>query len=137
MLRKLAITLALAGSLAGCAEFQKLENLYQEVEGATIPPRVLYLAVNAFDAAKATATQYANYCRPYVNLRTHRALANAPTQCSDANRRLVIKTIKAGTAARNQAETYLSTNTPAPRAVFDTLKAAVDSLQASGIAGAQ
>lgn len=125
-MRKLILAIALAASLGGCAELQRLQAIYDEANGTMIPPQTIYIAVNAFDAAKASAAQYFNYCRANLTL----------PRCSAANRRAVIKYVRAGTAARNQLETYLANNQPAPRAIFDTVKAAVDSLQASSITGA-
>jgi len=127
-MKKLVIALALAAALSGCAALQKLESVYQDVSGATVSPQTVYVAVNAFDAAKATATQYFNYCRTNLTMPI----------CSANNRRTVLKYVRAGTAARNQLETYLQAGSSAPSAIFNTLKAALDSLQTSAIAsGAQ
>ncbi len=127
-MKKLVIALALAAALSGCAALQKFENIYTDVSGTTISPQTVYLAVNTFDAAKATATQYFSYCRANLTMPI----------CSANNRRAVLKYVRAGTAARNQLETYLQAGSPAPAAIFNTLKAAVDSLQTSAIAsGAQ
>jgi hypothetical protein len=133
-MRKLALVLVLSLGLSGCAAIQRLETIYSEVSGSTISPQQVYIAVNAFDAAKATVAQYFNYCRPFVNVVTHRALASAPAACSDNNRRTVIKYSRAGTAARNQLETYLIAGTAAPTQIYQTLVAAVGSLKLSAIA---
>ncbi len=76
-----------------------------------------------------TATGYFRYCAPFVNLSSHRALVSAPVVCSDNNRRNVFKYVRSGTAARNQAETYLATGVSAPVAIYDTLVAAVNGLK--------
>lgn len=125
-MRKVLLAVSLALGLSGCAEIQPLWDAYNAVSGTTVSPQAAYVTANAFDAAKVTATQYFVYCRPRLS---------TPI-CSADNRRAVIKYVKAGTAARNQLETYLQSGAPAPKAIFDTLKAAVDSLQSSVISGA-
>ncbi len=129
-MRKLLI-LPLLLALGGCAAVQKLDELAGAVVGVTVTPQQLYIAANAFDATKATASGYFRYCGTYVNLKSHRALASAPAACSDQNRRIVFTYVRSGSAARNQAETYLATGTSAPRAIYETLIAAVSGLKAS------
>lgn len=133
-MRKIALALVLSLGLSGCAAIQKLEEIAATVAGTTVSPQQLYIAANAFDATKVTATSYFTYCQPFVNRTTHRALASAPTPCSDKNRRGVFKYVRSGTAARDQAETYLATGASAPRAIYETLIAAVNGLKASASA---
>lgn len=135
-MRKVLAVILLGLSLSGCAFFQKVEGLYQEVSGTTISPQQVYIAVNAYDAAVAGASSYFLYCKPFVNLATHRALINSPAACSDANRRLVFQGKKAGDAARAQLKTFLITGAPAPREIYDTLVAVYTSLQNSALSGA-
>lgn len=124
-MKRLFLVLTLAFGLSGCAALQQLESVYTDISGSTISPQNVYIAVNAFDAAKATATNYFVYCK--ANLAT--------AVCSADNRRAVIKYVKAGTAARNQLETYLIAGTAAPAQIYQTLMAAVSSLKASAISG--
>jgi hypothetical protein len=137
MMKKLIAVALLGLTLSGCTFFTKVEGLYEEVSGATISPQQVYVAVNAYDAAVASAAAYFTYCRPYVNLSTHKALASAPSACSDANRRLVFRGKKAGDAARRQLETYLIAGTAAPRQIYDTLSAVITSLQNSAVGAAR
>lgn len=123
-MKRLLVICALALSLGGCAAIQKLEDVYSTVSGSTISPQQVYIAANAFDAVKVTATNYFTYCR------TH--LSTAP--CSADNRRVVLKWIRSGTAARNQAETYLDASIPAPVQIYQTLVAAVTALKQSALA---
>ena len=104
-MKRLLIICAVALSLGGCAAIKQLEDIVGAVAGTTVSPQQLYIAANAFDATKITATGYFNYCR------TH--LATDP--CAAGNRRLVLKYVRSGTAARNQAETYLETGASAPK----------------------
>lgn len=123
-MKRFAILLVVALSLGGCAALQKLEAIYTDVSGSTISPQNVYIAVNAFDATKATATSYFIYCRAHL----------ATAVCSPANRRTVLKYVRSGTAARNQLETYLTAGTAAPTQIYQTLIAAVDALKTSAIA---
>lgn len=136
-MKRIFLAALLAIGLSGCAELNLAKQTLDEVTGATIQPYQTYIVINAFGVAEDAATQYANYCRPYVNLTTHRALPNAPAGCSDANRRTVIRSVNAGIAARNQAVPYLNSNTPVPAAIYNTLKTVVANLQgaiaASGV----
>lgn len=123
MRKYLAVSLVL-GSLAlgGCAsELQKLHTFYNVVTQTTVPPNTIIVAANSFDALEATATQYLSYCK--ANLST--------SACSAANRRTVIKAVRAGRAARNQLETYVTSNTAAPSAIYNALVAAINTLTTS------
>lgn len=122
-MKRLFLVITLALGLSGCAALQKLEAIYTDISGSTISPQNVYIAVNAFDATKATATQYFTYCR--ANL--------AQAICSAANRRTVLKYVRAGTAARNQLETYLVAGTAAPAQIYQTLIAVVDALKTSAV----
>ncbi len=123
-MKRLLLVAALALGLSGCAALQKLEDIASTVAGATVSPQQLYIAANAFDATKVTATGYFTYCRAH--------LATPP--CVADNRRLVLKLVRSGTAARNQAEMYLATGASAPVAIYDTLVAAVNGLKSSASA---
>lgn len=120
-MKKLILALGIVLSLGACAELQKLRTVYQEVSSATVTPQQIYIAANTFDGVQATATQYLNYCR--ANLTT--------AICSADNRRIVIRGVRAGRAARNQLETYLTQGTAAPAAIYNTLVAAITNLQQS------
>lgn len=110
-----------AVSLAGCAN---LQGIYTLATTATVPASSVVIAANSFDALKATAINYANYCV---------AQKFPQPVCSAANRRSVIKAVNAGTAARIQLEASITTSQPAISTVYNTLIAAVNSLTASPI----
>jgi hypothetical protein len=123
-MRKYLAAALVLGSLAlgGCAsELQKLKTVYSVVTETTVSPSTIIVASNSFDALEATATQYLTYCK--ANLST--------SACSADNRRTVIKAVRAGRAARNQLETYVTNNTAAPSAIYNTLVAAINALNIS------
>lgn len=123
-MKRLFIAAALVGAVAlgGCAsELQKLQTVYHVVTETTVPPTTIIVAANSFDALEATATQYLTYCK--ANLST--------SACSADNRRTVIKAVRAGRAARNQLETYVTSNTAAPSAIYNALVAAINTLSTS------
>jgi hypothetical protein len=123
-MRKYLAAALVLGSLAlgGCAsELQMLKTVYSVVTETTVSPSTIIVASNSFDALEATATQYLTYCK--ANLST--------SACSADNRRTVIKAVRAGRAARNQLETYVTNNTAAPSAIYNTLVAAINALNIS------
>lgn len=116
------IVLALAFVLSGCAgDLQKLQTVYTIVTESTVSPTAIVVAANSFDAIEATATQYLVYCK--ANL--------AQPVCSADNRRVVIRAVRSGRSARNQLETYITQQTPAPAPVYNVLITAINTLQAS------
>lgn len=123
-MRKLFLIAAMALSLTGCAGLQKLQTAYTAATTATVPAGDVVIAANAFDALKATAINYANYC-----------IAQKFPQpvCSAGNRRIVVKSVRAGTAARIQLEASITTGQPAVANVYNALIAAVNALQTSSI----
>ncbi len=118
-MKKLALLLALA--LGGCAN---LQGIYTLATTATVPAGSVVIAANAFDALKATAVNYGKYC---VNQHFPHPV------CSASNRRTVIKSVNAGTAARVQLEASINTGQPAIATVYNVLIGAVNTLQASPI----
>jgi len=117
-MKKLLLILALSGSIAGCAN---LRNVYTMITEATVSPTQIIVAGNAFDALEGTATQYLVYCK--ANLST--------SICSADNRRNVIKYVRSGRAARNQLEVYVTSGNAGPSAIYNTLIAAINSLNAT------
>jgi hypothetical protein len=108
MKRLLAIAFAL--SLGACAQ---LNGIYTAATTATVSAGDVVIAANAFDALKATAINYGNYCA--------------------ANRRAVVKAVNSGTAARVQLEASINTGQSALSTVYNVLIAAVNTLQTSPI----
>jgi len=123
---KKLLALALVLGLGGCAtlnsDIAKLQQVYTVVTTTTVPPTTVVVTANAFDALKATATNYARYC---IQGKFVDAI------CSAANRRNVVKFVRTGTAARNQLELSITTNTPAASTLYNILVAAVNGLNSS------
>lgn len=116
------IIFGLALALTGCGTITKLQQVYTVVTETTVPPSTVVVAANAFDALKATATNYGRYC---IQGKFVDAI------CSAANRRIVVKAVRSGTAARNQLELSVTTNTPAAATLYNVLVVAVNSLTQS------
>jgi hypothetical protein len=116
-MRRAVIALTAALALGACAQLGEL----QVAVGTSVSPTQALVAANAFNAAESGATAYLVFCK--TNLTT------AP--CSAGNRRNVITYVRAGRAARNQIETYVSTSSSVPVAIYNVMIAAVSNLRAS------
>ncbi len=116
-MKKLLLVATLALSLGGCAT---LEKDWAIITGASVSPIQIIVASNAFDAGEASATQYLLYCRD-----------TNPTAsaCALKTRQIVIAAVRAGRAARNQLEPYITSGTAGPSAIYNTLVATVTTLQ--------
>ena len=122
-MRKILI-LGVVLALAGCQSIQNLQGVYQTITAATVPPQYANIAINSFDALKATAVNYGQYC-----------IQNkfpAPI-CSASNRRTIVKFVRSGTAARNQLEANIATNQPVLSTTYNILVTAINALQTSPI----
>lgn len=123
-MKKILSVLLLGLVLAGCTQLQAIQGIYTAATTATVPAGTVVITANAFDALKATAVNYGQYC----------IAQKFPLPiCSAGNRRIVVKAIRAGTAARVQLEASLTTGQPAVASVYNVLVAAVNSLQTSPI----
>lgn len=111
-MKKLIIASALVASvgLVGCGI-----NLNPNVAS----PNQIYIAVNAFDAAEATATNYLGLplCPSAAVCRT--------TAASQA----IVNAVRVGRVARDQLTVDLQTNVTAPITLLQSLTTAVSTLQ--------
>lgn len=127
-----AAVVAISLALAGCADLQKKLDLasgaYTYATETTVPASAVIPVANTFDILKAGATNYGRYCI---------AEKMAPSVCSAEIRRIVVKAVRTGTAARNQLKASLRSGEPAAASIFNVLVAAVNGLQASPAASAQ
>ena len=127
-MKKLLVLLLLAPLVAGCAQLQTALNdiqaTYTFATTATVEAGQVGIVANAFDALKATAVNYSNYCV---------AQKFPQPVCSASNRRIVIKAVNAGSSARIQLESAINTGQPATATLYNALVAAVQSLQSSAI----
>jgi hypothetical protein len=100
MIRKIIIACAVALSLGGCAEFQKLQNGFALVTGPIVTPQQVVIAINAFDAVEATATNY-----------LHLPRCPSASICRDpAITAKLVPAIRAGRADRNTLKAALRAN---------------------------
>lgn len=116
---KRLLVLALVLGLGGCTQ---LQTLYTSATTSVTPTQAI-TAANAFDAIESTATAWLVYCK------------GTPTgsTCTSTNRQSVIKAVRTGRSARNQIETALSSGASIASVVYNTLVAAVTTLQASPV----
>ncbi len=115
---KRLIPLVLILALGGCAS---LQNVWSVVTGVSVSPTQIVVAGNAFDAAETSATQYLLWCKQNA--------ANAA--CALSTRKSVVAAVRSGRAARNALEPYVVSGTAGPSALYNTLVAAINTLQAS------
>jgi uncharacterized protein YceK len=122
-MRKIIIALVIGLALSGCSTIQKIENAYGIVTSSAVTPRDAYIAINAFDAAKASAT---HLILPLHLCNGH----NAPCRAAGV-RESVNKIISAGTVARNQVKAYMRANPGANITISSLadLRSATDNLQ--------
>lgn len=103
-MKKILIVLSLALALTGCAQVQKtfdtVGNAITAAENA-VTPQQIYIAANAFDAVKVSATKY---------LDLKRCPVNAPFCRDPAVTKQLIPAIRAGTIARNNAVAWARAN---------------------------
>lgn len=126
-MRKLALALSLSLVLPGCAAIKDITNAYTFVTTATVSPSTILIAANSFDGLEGTATNYFDHCR--ANL--------SEAICSAPNRRFVIKAVRSGRAARDKLETYITSSTPAPASIYNSLIAAITSLRTAPLGAAK
>jgi len=120
-MRRFFLAIALAGSLAGCAQFQKD---FSFLTSATVSPTAVTVAVNLFDGVEATATNY---------LRLPKCTATSGAVCRNkAVAVQIIAAVKSGRVARNNLEQFLAGHQTAlgVQGDYDAINAAVNTLQA-------
>jgi hypothetical protein len=127
-MKKLFVIALLGLSLGACAQLQTaiddVKGAYTFATTTTVTPGQAGIVANAYDALKGTAVNYGNYC---ISQKFPQPV------CSAANRRAVIKAMRAGDAARIQIEIPLATSQPVTATLYNTLVAAVNALKAAPI----
>jgi hypothetical protein len=121
-MKKLVLALTLALSLGGCATFQKVENAVATVGGLKINNKTVYVAINTFNAAERSATNYLKL--PLCNGTVTLCRANGAAEAID-------QPFRAGIQARNDLRSYMRANkgTLADAGLYNTLVSATTSLQ--------
>lgn len=120
-MKRIIIALTLSLWLAGCATLETIQKV-QEVANATVPANVVIPAANAFNIVKAGATRYGQYC---IKERM------APVICEAGIRRSVIKSVRAGTNARDRMTDSLVNGTPASASIYNLMVGAITDLKNS------
>ena len=115
-MRKTLIALPLLFVLGGCAS---LQNAWNVITSAAVTPQQIIVAGNTFDGLETAATQYLTYCKANA----------AQAGCALSIRVNVVKAVRSGRTARNQLEPYVTSGTAGPAAIFNTLVAAINTLQ--------
>ena len=119
-MRKLALVLCVSVSLGGCAG---LQNAYDITTGASVSPKAVYVAVNAFNAVEATATNY---------LRLKKCTAEAAPICrSPAATIRIVPAIRSGRVARNNLRQFQKDNPGklGPMGLYNALTSATSTVQ--------
>jgi hypothetical protein len=118
---RIAVAMALALSFAGCAQLSSITTAVSTVSQAQVPAKQIYIAVNAFDAVKITATNYIRACVNYNPLCVSR---DAVTDIRTA--------IAKGTPARNSLKQFLRDHPGqfGDSGVYDALTSATATLTA-------
>lgn len=105
--------------LGGCAGLTALTT----ASTTTVTAQQAITAANTFNAIESTATGYLVYCKPNPTA----------SACASANRQSVITAVRAGRQARNQIETSLQSGASIASTVYNSLVAAVTTLQSSPV----
>lgn len=119
MMKNMVAIAAVALSLSACA---KLTTVYEAATSSNVPAKTIYVAANAFNVVKTTATGYIQYCTPNPT----------PAGCNDdAIENKIIPSIDKGTTARNTLTTFIKDHPGelGDKGVYDGLVAATSSLQ--------
>lgn len=117
----MALAFVLTTPLVGCAQLQKT---YEVVTSAKVSPTAVVVAVNAFNALEATATNY---------LLLPRCVTGGPVICRQSAATQPIKrAVLSGRAARNKLTQFYAEHPGelGPKGLYDALVAATDTLQA-------
>lgn len=126
---KRIFAIALLGlSLGGCQQWTNLLGTINSASTTTVSPIDVNIAINSYEALKATAVGYANSC---IKLAFPRPV------CSAANRRAVIRYIKAGDGAVAVLVPALNGSAPLLSTTYNALIAASAGLKAAPITQVQ
>ncbi len=117
-MKKFILVVALAGSLAGCAGFQKAYDIATNV---SVSPTAVIVAGNAFDALERTAANYLRLPR-----------CPAAKLCAEKSALVPIKkAVRSGRIARNQLEQFLADHPGqlGPSGLYDALITSTKTLE--------
>lgn len=124
-MKRFLLLIPLLAALGGCTTFnpfiQRVETAIKVVTSASVTPQQIIIAGNAFDAGEASATQYLLFCRANVG--------NAG--CALSTRKKIVAAVRSGRKARDTLEPYAVAGNAGPVAIYNTLIAAITTLQSN------
>lgn len=128
MLKRILSLALLSFALAGCAQWQAIEqkvsNVVSAVSGATVNSQAVLVASNIFDGLEVTATNY---------LRLAACNGTTPV-CRDATAtKAIIPAVRSGRVARNNLQAFMKDHPGqlGPAGLYDALQASIATLQAA------
>jgi hypothetical protein len=118
-MKRLLLVAGLALALSGCAN---LKTAWSVVTSASVSPTQIVVAGNSFDAAEASAAQYLGACK---------SAALPASACTLPIRRKIVAAVRAGRAARNALEPYVTSGTVGPATIYNTMITSIQTLQSN------
>jgi hypothetical protein len=118
-MKRLILIAGLALALSGCAN---LQTAWQVATSVSVSPTQIVVAGNSFDAAEASAAQYLGACK---------GAALPASACTLPIRRKIVAAVRAGRAARNALEPYVTTGAAGPATIYNTLLNSIGILQSN------
>lgn len=119
----LGLLCALAAPIGGCSTVKTIQEGWGAITGATVSPKAIIVAANAFNAAEATATNYLKLprCAP----------ATRPICREPSATKVIIPAVRSGRVARDELVTFVKEHPGqmGPTAPFDVLKSSTATLQ--------
>lgn len=117
-MKKFIVIVALALSVAGCAN---LQNAWNVMTGVSVSPTAIYVARNSFDAVEVTATNYIVFCKVHP----------ATVGCSKTAIAQLIPAVRSGRVARNNLTQFQKDNPGAlgPTGLYNALVTATNTIQ--------
>lgn len=114
---------ALVAPIGGCAQYQAVRDGWSALTGATVSPKAVIVAANAFDALEATATNY---------LTLKRCDGRNGPLCRDPKATaIIVPAVRSGRAARDELIQFVKDHPGqlGPTGPFDVLKSATATLK--------
>ncbi|WP_027517895.1 hypothetical protein [Bradyrhizobium sp. WSM1417] len=126
MLKRILAIAGLAFALAGCAQWQAIEQkvstVANAISGATVNPQAVLVASNIFDGLEVTATNY---------LRLVKCNGTTPVCRDPVATRAIIPAIRSGRVARNNLQQFFKDHPGqlGPAGLYDALQKSIGTLQ--------
>lgn len=106
--------------VAGCQPLSRIETAISTASDFTVPPQLIVIAANSFDAIEVTAKNVLVACTP----------AQRPAACNDTLLRQMIGGVRSGRDARAGLEGFLRAHPGqlGSKGLYDILVAATDTI---------